>query len=280
MLLLKRGVVAQVDWEVGISEFKSPITYQNSNTYLKYIISFNPFGMIEIDANDVMYNSAIHLRVKIDVQTGNAILFLVKNVEEAVESEIILSTANVAVDVPLSSMQRNSAEYKRNVISNAVSAIGSVIGAATGYGTAEMAKNATADAIELSKYSQVAQGATGTTSGALGLMMQPPATIIPSTTGISGSYLIDDTPTLIVKRFSLVDRDDARFGRPLCEKLILGSQLTGATGANNYTIAHPGLVVCQGAQIKSGTGLEIGQGILAAERAAIESALNGGVYLE
>ena len=280
LLLLKRGVVVQIDWEVDISEFKSPITYQNSNTYLKYIISFNPFGMIEIDANDLIYNSAIHLRAKIDVQTGNAILFLVKNVKEAVESEIILSTANVAVDIPLSSMQRNSAEYKRNVISNAVSAIGSVIGAATGYGAAEMAKNATADAIELSKYSRAEQGATGAASGALGLMMQPPATIIPSTTGISGSYLIDDTPTLIVKRFSLVDRDDARFGRPLCEKLILGSQLTGATGANNYTIAHPGLVVCQGAQIKSGTGTEIGQGILAAERAAIESALNGGVYLE
>ena len=280
MFLLKKGVVAQIDWEVDISEFKSPITYQNSNIYLKYIVSFNPFGTIEIDANDVMYNSAIHLRVKIDVQTGNAILFLVKNVEEAVESEIILSTANVAVDVPLSSMQRNSAEYKRNVISNAVSAIGSIIGAATGYGAAEMAKNVTADTIELSKYSHASQGAIGATNGALGLITQPPATIIPSTTGISGSYLIDDTPTLIVKRFSLVDRDDARFGRPLCEKLILGSQLTGATGANNYTISRPGLVVCQGAQIKSGTGTEIGQGILAAERAAIESALNGGVYLE
>ena len=108
---------------------------------------------------------------------------------------------------------------------------------------------------------------------------RPPIQVSGSISGLSGS-IIDQVPTLNVLRFRVTDRDDERFGRPLCEKLILGSQLTGATGANNYTISKPGLVVCQGAQIKSGTGTEIGQGILAAERAAIESALNGGVYLE
>lgn len=266
-------------WRFDINNFKSDIDYANSSVYTKYYIQMLPFGMVELDANDLINKPSFLISIETDLITGNAIMYYGSR-SVANDTYKVLARSNVRIPVQLVKVENNALAYAQAQTAGIMSAVQSALGLAG-------ASASLGFALGGGKSSDVASGAFDVINSGVNLAsttmqagLLPPMQYYNSTTGAPGSCLIDSEPTLIVARYNINDRDDARFGRPLCEKLILGSQLTGATGANNYTIKNPGLVVCQGAQIKSGTGIEIGQGILAAERAAIESALNGGVYLE
>lgn len=266
-------------WRFDINNFKSDIDYANSSSYTKYYIQMLPFGTVELDANDLINKPNFLISIETDLITGNAIMYYGSR-SVANDTYKILARSNVRIPVQLMKVENNALAYTQAQTAGIMSAVQSALGLAG-------ASASLGAALGGGKGIDLASGAFDLINSGVNLAsttmqagLLPPMQYYNSTTGAPGSCLIDAQPTLIVARYNINDRDDARFGRPLCEKLILGSQLTGATGANNYTIKNPGLVVCQGAQIKSGTSTEIGQGILAAERAAIESALNGGVYLE
>lgn len=257
-------------WTINIPN-KSSITSENTPEYIKYTIAFQPFGNIDIAAQDLINYSQVVISAETDVLTGNCALYLGSDALPDAIPKRLLATSNVRIPLQIREVSNTTLSYERaqvtrdwNMATSGFNAIQSFAGALN---PAHLFGSAVSGVENLTMPFKEEQNK---------IPIQTQNNIV----GNLGTCFIDDAPTLLVQRYRLTDRDDARFGRPLCEKLVLGSQLTGATSANNYTIKNPGLVVCQGAQIKSGTGIEIGQGILAAERAAIESALNGGVYLE
>lgn len=268
-------------FSLDISSIKKDIKYLNDNTYTTMSIQFNPFGKIQIPTNMLINTNSLQLIVDLQPATGDAALYLVPH-NASPGATILLATANVAVPILYWNNIGGFENYRRQTIANGFDIAQNIInniGSSVQGGMSGAEKGGPVGAA----VGAIVGGVTTVLPVAESIWKQvdrPPASMMTSIGGATGSALIDNYPVLMVEQYDITDRDDARFGRPLYEKLILGSQLTGATGANNYTISKPGLVVCQGAQIKSGTGTEIGQGILAAERAAIESALNGGVYLE
>lgn len=256
---------------------KSGIDYENSSTYTKMYLEFEPFGKIELDSNYYVdpYAGGVNLKACIQLGTGDSVLLYINPQNDGYRT---IATSNLATQIQITSNSIGAEAYRRQTIQNWFNMVTQTYDPSMMSSVAKSKSNGATlngpGAIPILSY------AANITESIWRNEDRPPATVNASVAGATGSALISNTPLLLIDRYSITDRDDERFGRPLCEKLILGSQLTGATGANNYTIKNPGLVVCQGAQIKSGTGTEIGQGILAAERAAIESALNGGVYLE
>lgn len=252
-------------FSVNIKDYKSSIDYENSSTYTDMAIEFQPFGFIKINPDLFIKSTLIEVEVIVDVLTGDAVLKLLTP-----KGYQTIAHGNVAVPILLTSYTNNSSDWRRSQISNiTMNATQMIAGAGTAI-AGGMSGNALA---AIGGLMNVAKGITR-------IATLPPMTTGGSTSGASGSSIIDNGPNLHIWRRKITDRDDARFGRPLCEKRVLGSQLTGATAANNYKISNPGLVVCQGAQIKSGTGIEIGATMLSTERDAIESAMNGGIYLE
>lgn len=265
---------------------KSPIPWQNSSTYCNVILEFRPFGVLSLDPNLLSDTTEIAVRVNLNVATGMAELSYRSVTKDG--NWLQLSNANISVPILLNTIINNYSDWYRSRVSNVASVVSTAahavmdpIGSMLNFVGSFFGGSKSQGASALVEGQAAGFDATMNHGEAVfNLMTQKPVQMAHTIVGSIGTTLMDWNPKIKVMRNIIVDRDDARFGRPLCEKLILGSQLTGATGANNYTISKPGLVVCQGAQIKSGTGTEIGQGILAAERAAIESALNGGVYLE
>lgn len=252
-------------FSVNIKDYKSSIDYENSSAYTDMAIEFQPFGFIKINPDLFIKSTLIEVEVIVDVLTGDAVLKL-----QTPKGYQTIANGNVAVPILLTSYTNNSSDWRRSQISNiTMNATQMIAGAGTAI-AGGMSGNALA---AIGGLMNVAKGITR-------IATLPPMTTGGSTSGASGSSIIDNGPNLHIWRRKITDRDDARFGRPLCEKRILGSQLTGATAANNYKITNPGYILCQDAQIKSGTGIEIGTTMLSTERAAIETAMNGGIYLE
>ena len=257
-------------WIIDIPN-KSDITSENTPEYIKYTIAFQPFGNIDIAAQDLINYSQVVISAETDVLTGNCALYLGSDALPNSIPKRLLAISNVRIPLQIREVSNTTLSYERaqvtrdwNMATSGFNAIQSFAGAAN----------------LMNAFGSIVSGMENLLMPYYDEKNKTPIQTQNNIVGNLGTCFIDDAPTLLVQRYRLTDRDDARFGRPLCEKLILGSQLTGATGANNYTISKPGLVVCQGAQIKSGTDTEIGQGILAEERAAIETAMNGGIYLE
>lgn len=252
-------------FSVNIKDYKSDVDYENSSTYTDMAIEFQPFGFIKINPDLFIKSRLIEVSVTVDVLTGDAVLKLLTP-----QGDQTIAHGNVAVPLLLTSYTNNSSDWKRSQISNiTMNAAQMIAGAGTAI-AGGMSGNALAT---IGGLMNVAKGVTR-------IATLPPMTTGGSTSGASGSSIIDNGPNLHIWRRKITDRDDARFGRPLCEKRILGSQLTGATAANNYKISKPGYILCHDAKIKSGTGIEIGLTMLSTERDAIETAMNGGIYLE
>lgn len=256
---------------------KSSIAWENGSSRTKINIIFQPFGCIQVDPNILIGQTKCQLLQRIYLATGDSILYIDTGLGQGQQ----IATSNVAQEIPISTIVNNGEAYRRQGIQN-------------GFDVATSIGRMTSAAFAGASTGGMAFGTPGAAIGAItgfGISViqslnmgwraddRVPIQTNGSISGISSSIL-SQTPTISVLRYETTDRDDARFGRPLCEKRVLGSQLTGATAANNYKISNPGLVVCQGAQIKSGTGIEIGATMLSTERDAIESAMNGGIYLE
>lgn len=257
-------------WIIDIPN-KSDITSENTPEYIKYTIAFQPFGNIDIAAQDLINYSQVVISTETDVLTGNCALYLGSDALPNSIPKRLLAISNVRIPLQIREVNNTTLSYERAQVTRDWNMATSGFNAIQSFAGALNLTNLFGSAV----------------SGVKNLIMpfkeeqyKTPIQTHNNIVGNLGTCFIDDVPTLLVQRYRLTDRDDARFGRPLCEKLILGSQLTGATGANNYTIENPGLVVCQGAQIKSGTGIEIGTTMLSTEREAIETAMNGGIYLE
>lgn len=248
------------------------LQYLKSAAYRKMYIQFNPFGLISIPTENFADSNYIGLILRIQPCTGDAVLTY-----NAAGVETVAATANLAIPIKVGATSTELERYRRQTIQNGINIAQAAINNLTAplyvNGQSPAAVAASAIAQGLRTLPPVIESIWKATD-------RPPANTSTSVGGATGSVLIDNTAKLIVEQYDTVGRFDERFGRPLCEKRILGSQLTGATSANNYKISNPGLVVCQGAQIKSGTGVEIGTTMLSTEREAIETAMNGGIYLE
>lgn len=256
---------------------RSGIEFENGNKYTKMYIEFEPFGKIEIDSDYYVdpYAGGIALQACIQLGTGDCTLLYFNPKNDGYRT---IATANLAVHIQMVSNSITANAYRRQTIQNWFNMVSQTYDTSMVSNIANSKSNGMT--LNLPGTVPILNYATNITESIWRNEDRPPAKVNSGVGGSTGSALISNTPLLLIERYEIVGRDDERFGRPLCEKRILGSQLTGATASNNYTITNPGLVVCQGAQIKSGTSVEIGQGILAAERAAIETAMNGGIYLE
>ena len=236
--------------------------YQFGSAYRSLWIKFSPFGLIQLNSDDYINETEVKVAVDVDLGTGEAILYDYRNQKK----NKILATTNIKVNIPVTSYTNNgSAWLRQNTLAGFNIAQGT-LGVVTS-GIAGGIKGAAAGGVA----GAIAGAALGTVGGGLDLAKviwsatnQPPIQSNAGVTGSVGTVMIDEAPTVIVQQFNIVGRDDNRFGRPICQNKKL-SDLAGY------------FCLCQNA-IFGGAG--IGHKALATERAAIESALNGGVYLE
>lgn len=258
---LKTNAVRTFDFLVDISQYKSAIAFQNGGNYAAYNVRFEPFGQFSLDSNLFVTATKLKLRVYIDYNTGNAELKYAAINDPSVEIWNSLCTTNIALDIQWQNVVNNANAWSRQHVNSAFdvvnSAINNLMAPISGAQGTGIAAGISAAAAGLRTLPAVGQAIYN-------FVDKAPVKNVSNIGGTIGCAIMDSEPILYIRRITVNDRYDYRFGRPLCAPYKL-SEVAG------------GICVCQNA-VFGGTG--IGNRALSAERQAIENALNGGVYLE
>lgn len=275
MLGLRKNTTAYCEWTINRgSSWSSLSPYLKSSEYTKMFIKFNPFGTIEIDPNYFLTQNEIELKTDIDLQTGDAILYLKRE-----STYIPIASTNVAVDIQIGATWNNSTQRMRNFTAGTIALATTVASAAVGL-AGVASTNATIGAMlsnpEMS--GRTAQrliqtreantrnatnsliNASGSTASTLNNMLAPMQTGC-SISGMPGCSLIDDAPMLIITRYETVETDSDKFGCMLMQRNRKLAELQG------------GFIKCIDAKTPRAT-------MLASEQNAVENLLNSGIYLE
>lgn len=246
-------------WKFDLDKIRKDIsvTYEKSNTYNSWSICFPPFGMVNINPNEYINKNILYISARTDLLTGYSELYEGIYNEDILSSYRLLATSNVSVDVQLTSTITTEQSFRRQSVQNTFDVLQSF-----GNSAASIA-SAAKDGGPVGMGISIAQNAVKDTNVIWRALDRPPMSVNSGIYGTTGCCLNAKRPTLMVTSYKLNDRFDYRFGRPLCKT----KKLSDVSGQ---------FCLCQNA-IFGGAG--IGHKALATERAAIESALNGGVYL-
>ena len=262
---IKPMAIARTVWKFDIGSIKKSIDYTNSGQYNTWSIVFPPFGKISIDPNTFINNNILYISALTDIATGDSTLYWgIPDVEGSPYN--IIATANVSMDIQLSTTIVTEQAYRRQSVQN-------------GFNIARNVMNNVASSIQGSMAGASMGGVAGAIAGGIvgGVTTvlpvaesiwsandRPPMQVSASVTGAVGCALNAARPILVVESYELTDRYDYRFGRPICKTMKLSEM------GNGYCL-------CQNARFN---GAGVGWNATSTEKQAIEQALNGGVYLE
>ena len=258
---VKENKYVDLIWTATIPD-KSNIEWQNGSERTVIYINFQPFGNIQVNANLLAGRTDCQLTQRIYLATGDSILYLDTGLGPGMQ----LAAANVAQEIPISTIVNNGEAYRRQEIQNAYD-VGSAVmstAAATVTGAVSGGLMGGLPGAVLGAVTSLGTGLINTANMAWKAADRPPIQTNGSISGISSSILTQ-VPTISVLRYNTNDRYDYRFGRPICKPKKLSEMGQGS------------FCLCQNA-IFGGSG--IGWNVTSTERQAIEQALNGGVYLE
>ena len=170
--------------------------YLNHAPYTRLTLYYPPFGEIPIDPSYMIYtNNYVYGKMYIDFITGlsDVRLTIASSYDPDVADPYLIQTMRTAqVGVPIQLAQ---------VISDYLSGIGSVGGV-------------------------FSAAATGNVGGVFTNIVSAIQNVMPklSTAGANGSLIeIIEPPYLVVEHYSLVNENNAEFGRPLCDTRTISS---------------------------------------------------------
>lgn len=215
------------------TQYSNRGSYLNGAPYSNYSIYFPPFGLIHLDADIVKNSYKIDCLWIADLRTGHATLTIAGTSENG-ETSHIISQSGAQIGVPYQVSQIvNRAYGVGNLLAPTIGALGSA-------------------------YSGNAIGAATATVGEIGNAVAskiPSATVRGHNGGIDG---LRGLPTMQYEWKILVDEDNARLGRPLCEVRTINT-LSG------YIIVSNGNIDLASTQT---------------ERAQVKNYMEGGFYYE
>lgn len=237
--------------------------YLNLAPYTHYTFGLYPFGMFNLDSNDLAGFATLDYHIQLDMATGKAIMTL-STLGHA--NPILRTEAQVGVPIPTANIRVDYANYKTGLIAGGLELIGNS-GKDLRDSWEQFKSNATAlfsgnleDIQPIFDNSATAQVADNIASASQASMTK--AQIIGYQGTMSGYY----TNALIVNRLFLsaqflypVDADNTHKGRPLCEVIPLS--------------ALSGFCLCGNADISI-------NGATASELNAIKQFLLSGFYIE
>lgn len=222
--------------------------YLNMAPWTRYLLSFPPFGVIELDSTmvDNMYNSPtvtqIHTIAQIDVRTGTATLYVQRRnslynqeaQQEEISAEQTLLKLNAQVGVTMQLGQVLAPGYG---VTSAISSIGGVVSNALSGNVA---------------------GAFTAASAAIGDVVKsqiPQASTVGSTGGVDA---LRGDCVLTEMFLESVETDNTQHGRPLCKIKTINTL--------------SGYILCMNAEIAAGATLD--------EKRQIIEYMNGGFFYE
>lgn len=216
--------------------------YLNMGPWSRYMLSFPPFGVLELDSTlvDNIYNSPtvtqIHTIVQTDIRTGTATLYVQRrnSLNDVISAEQTLLKINAQLGVTMQIGQILAPGYG---VASALASIGGIISNASLNNTAGVFHEA-ADSIGDIIKSQIPQASTiGSTGGV---------------DALRGDCVLTEV------FYETTETDNAQHGRPLCKVKTLNTL--------------SGYILCLNAEITAGATLE--------EKKEIIEYLNGGFFYE
>lgn len=164
--------------------------WSNTEPYAKYYMYFAPFGLIPLNANDLIGATQISCILTLDMTTG-ALKMTAYTIGSygSLKDRIFSGTAQVGVEVPIDKAKTEFVES----IESSLGALGVVYQTAIG------------------NYSGIAEEAVG----GIGSMGEAPSKS--SGGGTRGLLAVEDTIYLYNEYSEFVDEDNANQGRPLCK---------------------------------------------------------------
>lgn len=217
--------------------------YLNLAPYSHYTFGLYPFGMFNLDSNDLAGFSTLDYHIQVDLATGKSIMTL-STLGHA--NPILRTEAQVGVPIPTANIRVDYANYKTGLIAGGLEVIGDY-GQNLKDSWEQFKSNATAlfsgniDEIQpIFDNAPTAQVADNIASASQASMTK--AQII----GYQGTMSSYYTDAVIVNRIFLsaqflypVDADNTHKGRPLCENITL-SALSGFCLCGNADVTLMG----------------------------------------
>lgn len=183
--------------------------YLNGAPFTEYIIDYEPFGVIQLDASRLVQDTTLGITIYVDAVTGTGILKAGGNNSGPVAS----ITSQFGVPIPMSGASGN------------LTAVASFVGSLAGIAMGALTGN------PLGIIGGVSSGISG---------MRGAGNAIASTTGASGSMAAFQTGKTFGAIFHKVaDEDNTRNGRPYC-KVAQPSSLSGFMIAQRGDVDIPG----------------------------------------
>lgn len=180
--------------------------YLNNSPYTSYLLSYMPFGELELPADLLIGQSQIHLEVLVDVITGQGTL---KVYSGSTTSGQLLTSESAQIGVPIA-------------ISGGVYDV-SLGGAAKKLATGALAASAQAgQGIEFSLLENSANiGVWGAAANTVAGALQSPTI---TTAGSNGALDFLEYDCILYSRFThIVDDDNTQHGKPLCKVRTISS---------------------------------------------------------
>lgn len=164
--------------------------------YAHLYLTFNPFGIIELDPYEFNFYDNVRLKLYIDYISGDAMLQIFRyNSQESVESFVTQRIAKIAIDINLSAASIDVG----GILSGAVSAVGAIAGTVATGGAGALAV-----------------GAIGATAGVGNIIASATPTASNSVGQTStGARFYDGIATLRYRCKGFVLENLTEFGRPL-----------------------------------------------------------------
>lgn len=215
---------------------------ERSAPYCHIFLKINPWGVVELDPNDLTTASALELDAYPDYISGDCRLEVYAKITNSLKTLIYQSNAKIAVDIPLA----NTAQNVGTFLTSLAGVIGSVASAATGDGV----------------------GAVLGTLGAAGNALDAAQAMAPTMSRaggiLNGMVNIDGIGLLRIRTQYFAGESNAEFGKPLCDVRQLSTLGADATSS--------GYIKCADGHLDVAAYPE--------ETAEIENYLTGGFFYE
>ena len=183
--------------------------YVYCNPYTQIDFTFQPFGFVQLPPDIVYARGGIECHIDVDIISGEGTLYIGSN-----QDPYIVLKAQIGVPVKLAQMTTDVLGTATTAISGVAGVVGSALS-----GDVAGAIATGASAIESTVKAQVPRLAT--------------------TGGQGGRSAYVRNPRAVFRYFKLVDEDNARLGRPLCQHRQVSS-LGGYMLCENAAVDIPG----------------------------------------
>ena len=178
---------------------KSGIDYENSNTYTKMYLEFEPFGKIELDSNYYVdpYAGGVNLKACIQLGTGDCVLLYINPQNDGYRT---IATSNLATQIQITSNSIGAEAYRRQTIQNWFNMVSQTYDPSMVSNVSKSKSNGT---LNMPGSISILNYAANITESIWKNEDRPPATVNASVGGATGSALISNTPLLLICRIEL-----------------------------------------------------------------------------